>query len=159
MLIGLVLSLVTRNSRFMKLNRRLRELIDSNKKELTLLVLLCFSLTTNAQSKENPMIEAVQKFAVSTEHADKFGALPVQSSNGRMIPVNTFSSEILRKLHKSDKIGSLNSDQFLLSLLAMADMWMRVPLIAISNSELAGFYNLTEGQSAYIEMFDSNGNY
>lgn len=159
LLIGLVLSLVTRNSRFMKLNRRLRELIDSNKKELTLLVLLCFSLTTNAQNKENPMIEAVQKFAVSTEHADKFGALPVQSSNGRMIPVNTFSSEILRKLHKSDKIGSLNSDQFLLSLLAMPDMWMRVPLIAISNSELAGFYNLTEGQSAYIEMFDSNGNY
>ena len=69
------------------------------------------------------MLDAVQKYAVSPEHAAKFGALPIQSHSGRMMPINTFSSEILRKLHKSDKIGNLNSDQFLLSLLSMPDMW------------------------------------
>ena len=159
LLIGLILSLLGKNSRFMKLNRRLKELIDTNKKVLTLIVLLCFSLTINAENGSNPMIDAVQKYAVNENHAEIFGALPVQSSNGRMIPVNTFSSEVLRKLHKSDKIGSLNSDQFLLSLLAMPEMWMRVPFIAISNKELSDFYNLTEKESAYIEMFDSNGNY
>ena len=80
------------------------------------------------------MKEAIQKYAISPEHAAKFGALPIQSVSGRMLPINTFSSEVLRKLHKSDQFGSLNSDQFLLSVLAMPDMWVRVPFIALSNS-------------------------
>ena len=82
-------------------------------------------------------IETVQKYKVTPEHAEKFGALPIQANNGRMMPINTFSSEILRKLHKADQIGELNSDQFLLSLLAMPDMWMRIPFIDMSNAELA----------------------
>ena len=100
-------------------------------------------LQVGAKEKTSPMLDAVQKYAVSPEHAARFGALPVQSGNGRMMPVNTFSSEILRKLHKSDKIGKLNSDQFLLSLLAMPDMWMRIPFIALSNPELAARYGKT----------------
>ena len=70
-----------------------------------------------------------------------------------------FSSEILRKLHKSDKIGNLNSDQFLLSLLSMPDMWMRVPFIALSNKELANYYDLTDGECAYLQAFDNKGDY
>ena len=105
------------------------------------------------------MLDAVQKYAVSPEHAAKFGALPIQSHSGRMMPINTFSSEILRKLHKSDKIGNLNSDQFLLSLLSMPDMWMRVPFIALSNKELANYYDLTDGECAYLQAFDNKGDY
>jgi cytochrome c-type biogenesis protein CcsB len=41
----------------------------------------------------------------------------------------------------------------------MPDMWMRIPFIAMSNAELANYYDLTEGACAYIEVFDSNGNY
>lgn len=105
------------------------------------------------------LYEAVQKYAVDPGHAARFGELPVQSASGRMLPVNTFSSEILRKLHKADRLGSLNSDQFLLSLLAMPEMWIRVPMIAVPNEELAMFYDLTPGQCAYLEVFDSRGVY
>ena len=105
------------------------------------------------------MLDVVQQYAVSPEHAERFGALPIQASNGRMMPVNTFSSEILRKLHKSDKIGQLNSDQFLLSLLAMPDMWMRVPFISLSDAEVAQAFGLTEGECAYLQAFDDAGNY
>lgn len=103
--------------------------------------------------------EAVQKYAVDPGHAARFGELPLQAANGRMLPVNTFSSEVLRKLHKSDRLGSLNSDQFLLSLLAMPEMWIRVPMIALPNDELAMFYDLTPGQCAYLEVFDNRGAY
>ena len=75
------------------------------------------------------------------------------------MPVNTFSSEILRKLHREDKFGTLGPDQFLISLLAMPEVWMRVPLIAFSNAELAHCYGLTQGACAYIEAFDGDGNY
>ena len=159
LVIGLILCLVGKDSRFMRQSRRLKELRKATNVTVLLLALLAVPLSVNAGGKASPMLDAVQKYAVSPEHAALFGALPIQSGSGRMMPVNTFSSEILRKLHKSDKIGQLNSDQFLLSLLAMPDMWMRVPFIALSNPELAAYYDLTDGECAYIQAFDSNGNY
>ena len=61
------------------------------------------------------MLDAVQKYAVSPEHAAKCGALPIQSHSGRMKPINTFSSEILRTLpvgiistDMDDRITSIN---------------------------------------------------
>ena len=124
-----------------------------------IIALLALSVSVNAKEETSSMLDAVQKYAVSPEHAAKFGALPIQSHSGRMMPINTFSSEILRKLHKSDKIGNLNSDQFLLSLLSMPDMWMRVPFIALSNKELANYYDLTDGECAYLQAFDNKGDY
>ena len=159
LVIGLILCLVGKDSRFMRQSRRLKELRKATNVRVLLLALLAVPLSVNAGGKASPMLDAVQKYAVSPEHAALFGALPIQSGSGRMMPVNTFSSEILRKLHKSDKIGQLNSDQFLLSLLAMPDMWMRVPFIALSNPELAAYYDLTDGECAYIQAFDSNGSY
>lgn len=156
LVIGLILSLLGKNTRFMTLSRRLKELRSA----ATIVVLLVLSVAAaNAQKDPSSMLEAMQKYAVSPEHAAKFGALPIQSRSGRMMPVNTFSSEILRKLHKSDKIGKLNSDQFLLSLLAMPDMWMRVSFIALSNPELANYYDLSDGECAYLQVFDEKGDY
>ena len=159
LLLGLILSLVGKDSRFMRQSRRLKELRRATDVAVVLLALLAFSMQAEAKGDASPMLDAVQKYQVSPAHAELFGALPIQSANGRMMPVNTFSSEVLRKLYKSDKIGKLNSDQFLLSLLAMPDMWMRVPFIALSNPELANYYDLTDGECAYIQVFDSNGNY
>lgn len=159
LVIGFIISLVGKNSRFMALSRRLKELRSVAQSATMILALLALSVSVDAKKETSPMLDAVQKYTVSPEHAAKFGALPIQSHSGRMMPINTFSSEILRKLHKADKIGKLNSDQFLLSLLAMPDMWMRVPFIALSNPELANYYDLTDGECAYLQVFDKNGDY
>lgn len=159
LVIGLIISLIGKNTRFMKLSRRLKELRSAAKSAAMVLVLLAVSASIQAKEEKSPMLDAVQKYMITPEHAAKFGSLPVQSRSGRMMPVNTFSSEILRKLHKADKIGKMNSDQFLLSMLAMPDMWMRVPFIALSNQELANYYDLTDGECAYLQVFDNNGNY
>lgn len=159
LVIGLILSLVGKNSRFMTLSRRLKEFRSVAQSATMIIALLALSVSVNAKKEISSMLDAVQKYAVSSEHAAKFGALPIQSHSGRMMPINTFSSEILRKLHKSDKIGNLNSDQFLLSLLSMPDMWMRVPFIALSNKELANYYDLTDGECAYLQVFDNKGDY
>lgn len=158
LVIGLIIALVGKNSRFMKLSRRLKDL-RTGVQSVALLTLLALSVSAQAKEETSPMLDAVQKYTVAPEHAAKFGSLPIQSRSGRMMPINTFSSEILRKLHKADKIGKMNSDQFLLSVLAMPDMWMRVPFIALSNKELANYYDLTDGECAYLQVFDTNGNY
>lgn len=159
LVIGLVLCLVGKNSRFMRLGRQLKELRGKVVMAICLGFSFLPSFSLNAQETPASMRDVVQKYIINPEHAAKFGALPIQSGRGRMLPINTFSSEVLRKLHKSDTFGTLNSDQFLLSVLSLPEMWMRIPFIAISNSELANYYDLTDKECAYMEVFDSNGNY
>jgi cytochrome c-type biogenesis protein CcsB len=155
-----VLSLTGKNSRFRQISRQLKEMKKTAALTTTALLLMWVATPqAKAAADTSPILEALQKYAVEPGHAARFGALPLQAYNGRIMPINTFSSEILRKVHKSNKIGNLNSDQFLLSLLAMPDMWIHVPFIALPNKELAKYYDLTEKECAYIDMFDSNGNY
>ncbi|MCC8155200.1 MAG: cytochrome c biogenesis protein CcsA [Tannerellaceae bacterium] len=157
LVIGFVLCLTGKKSRFRQLSRQLNEL-KGKEKLVMLVVFLSFSGIIEAQSIPG-MWEAIQQNAVPVEHAARFGALPIQSSKGRMMPVNTFSSEILRKICKADKIGNLNPDQFLISLLSFPDMWMQIPFITYSNKEISVYYDLPEKQCSYAELLDANGYY
>lgn len=159
LLIGLILCLVGKDSRFMRQSRRLKKMCMESKAALLLGVGLLAPVYAEAREDASTASKIVQIYTIPQQHAALFGALPMQSRSGRMMPVNTFSSEILRKLHKANHIGTLNSDQFLLSLLAMPDVWIHVPFIALSNAELAHYYGLTEGACAYIQVFDENGDY
>ena len=156
--LGLVFSLLGKNSRFMRLNRRLKELRGSSVGLLVLVFLLGVSVETRAKESDAWTAD-IGRYVVNPAHAARFGSLPMLSAKGRVMPVNTFSSEILRKLHKSDKIGNLNSDQFLISLLALPKLWMHVPFIVFGNPELAACYGLPEGGCAYSQVFDQDGNY
>ena len=162
LLIGFLFSLFGRNSRFRTLSRQLAKMQKGNIAIGMILLIPLFPIAAKAEKGEAPSMKmgmVLQQLAIDPEHAARFGALPVQSERGRMIPMNTFSSEVLRKLHKKDHFGKLNSDQFLLSLLAMPDMWMRIPLIAYSNKEIASYYGLPEKSCSYILLFDPSGSY
>ncbi len=156
--IGLAFSLLSRHSRFSTLSRQLKKL-HSASHPMVVAAMLFLSSSLHAADSSHSMLHIIQQHHIPAEHAARFGALPMQSQRGRMMPINTFSSEILRKLHKSTRLGNLNSDQFLLSLLAMPQMWMHVPFITLSNPELANSYGLTHGSCSYSELLDEQGEY
>ncbi|MDH6312706.1 cytochrome c-type biogenesis protein CcsB [Parabacteroides sp. PFB2-10] len=159
LLIGFILCFTGRHSRFRQLARRLKAL-RSEVRIILFMVLAGINLFgAEAKKVPNPVLDAVQRYAIDPAHAEKFGILAVQSSNGRVQPMNTFSSEILRKLHKAATIGNMNSDQFLISLWALPDMWMRVPFIVVSNEELTEAFGLSKDEIAYVEAFDHTGKY
>lgn len=153
---GFVLMFITPNSRLNKLSRQLNELRHTAKLSV---IFFAVAFGANAQDfTSQAVFQAVQRNAVPVEQAEKFGQLPVQFA-GRIIPMNTFSSELLRKIHKSNKIGKLNSDQFLLGVLTMPQMWMQVPFISNSNDDVAKMFQLPEKYFSYAQVFDPNGNY
>ncbi len=152
---GFVLIFFIPNSRFRKLQQQLKEV----RKGILIPVLLIITTFGYAQDMpDDPMSGTVQENRIPPEHAARFGTLPVQF-RGRTMPMNTFSSEILRKVHKEQAFGDLNSDQFLLGLLAMPQMWMQVPFIALSDKEISVQYNLPEEYIPYYHLFDQQGNY
>jgi cytochrome c-type biogenesis protein CcsB len=156
LIIGFVMIFFVRNSRYRHLLGQLSELRRQIK---TVSAVVLFSIVSLSAFGHPPSTEnSIRQNIVDAEHAANFGALPIQW-RGRTMPMNTFSSEVLRKVHRRQTFGDINSDQFLLSIFAMPQMWTHVPLIAIPNKEVSRRYNLPENHSTYIRFFDMNGQY
>ena len=80
-----------------------------------------------------------------------------------MKPANTYSSELLRKLSKSDEYEGLSSDQFLVSLTQNPMIWYNVPIIYVEkhNDSLHNVLGVDEGEK-YLTLssfFDETGSY
>lgn len=171
---GFILMFFVPNSRFAKLRTKLKETRTKVSQLNTMLVFVAIMLCVGSSDLKGSstmvasdnivdrngtsMTDVVAQHIIPLEHAAVFGKLPVQF-RGRVMPMNTFSSEILRKVHKEQTFGELNSDQFLLGLLAMSQMWMQVPFIALSDKATSARYNLPEDYVPYYQLFDQQGNY
>ena len=137
-------------SRFRKLNEQLKDL---QAKRIAIVLALCFSSLATAQT---PMV------VPDKAHAEKFGAMLIQD-DGRFKPVNTFSSELLRKLSKHDTYKGLTSDQVLLSMLLSPQAWYESDIIYLkkANDSLHRFLGVPRGTKWVKpkDFFDANGQY
>lgn len=148
---GFVLTLFSKKSRFGRLRRELGEM----KKNMPYCVLLLLALSGVAGGQT---VHAQQP-CVSSQHAGKFGSLVVLNPNGRLEPVNSYTSAILRKLYGADKLNGINSDQFFLNLLSFPDEWGAYPFIKVDNKELLQRFGRSGKYIAWEDVFDSEGNY
>ena len=145
LLVGFVLTLFSKKSRFGRLRKELGEMKKNT--PFCLLLFLTVSGISNVQAlcAQQPVVSSQQSLivsqlpCVSSLHAEKFGSLVVLNPNGRLEPVNSYTSAILRKLYGADKLNGINSDQFFLNLLSFPDEWGAFPFIKV--------------------VFDADGNY
>ena len=137
---GMMAILFSKHSRFGDLKRFLEKTKAKKAKLLTILV-LCFGLNVFSQEHhENDghdhsiptktQINSILKSNMSPKaHADKFGHLVIQDLSGRMMPVNTYASEMLRKLSKQDTYEGFDANQVFLSIQESPMLWYNVPII------------------------------
>ena len=137
---GMMAILFSKHSRFGDLKRFLEKIKAKKAKLLTILV-LCFGLNVFSQEHhENDghdhstptktQIDSILKSNMSPKaHADKFGHLVIQDLSGRMMPVNTYASEMLRKLSKQDTYEGFDANQVFLSIQESPMLWYNVPII------------------------------
>jgi cytochrome c-type biogenesis protein CcsB len=137
-----------------------------------LAVALAFSLQSFALQAQVPghqqrgaidFDSIIQADAFPKTHAEKFARLVIQDAGGRMKPANTFSSELLRNVSKSDTYKGLNSDQVLLSIMNNPAVWYNVPLIYLKRGNdsirnLAGLGKKAK-YAPLLSFFDTQGNY
>lgn len=159
LIIGCVWMFFDKKSRFNRLNSELMKLKSTEKTALLIFFLVLMNIPV---AEANQVTDSVKTNAISriipTEHAEKFGSLAIQY-RGRVAPLNTLSSELLRKIHKKEKYKKFSSDQFLLSLLAMPQEWLEEPLIPVSNKDLKEYYAFDNPYISYKQAFDTSGNY
>ena len=171
--IAMMAILFTKHSRFADLKRKL-EAVKAKKAVLAAIVFLMFSFNGWTQEHNHSghiqkmpstkeIDSLINKYKVSEEHAAQFGRLIIQDAGGRMKPINTFSSELLRKVSHSDKYKDMNSDQAFLSMTQFASAWIQVPIIYIKagNDSIRKIIGVdSEAKFApFISFFDAKGNY
>ncbi len=141
---GLAGCFVSKNARFRRLSRQL--------KAVAVGVLLLSATGVEAQTVDPYRV-------IDRDHAERFGNLPMQSMDGRIIPVNTFSSELARKLQLEKSVSDLDSDQFLLGVLSAPNLWAHQPIIRVEDKALSTTF--TDGREAisYRDAFDAAGHY
>ena len=162
------------NTRFRELGRRLEEL-KNRKTALALALLLGIFSASGQQPDANaahqhsgpPPQETVDSLILATavpkEHAAKFGHLVIQDDRGRMKPINTFSSELLRKLSFKDQYNGLTADQVLISMMMRPSLWTVNEFIALDkkaeNDSIRNLLGIPEHQRyvRLIDFFDDEG--
>lgn len=146
---GLLYNFFSKNSRFRKLAKISSEL--KKKSALASLgILMVLSMASFSSMAQHG--SAVDPQKINKEHAKKFGQLLVQDQDGRMKPVNTLSSEILRKIYRKDKMMGMNSDQIFLGMLTNPMYWETMPMIKVSDKELKKVIGV-EGKYASFNDF------
>jgi cytochrome c-type biogenesis protein CcsB len=161
---GMMAILFNSHTRFASLKEKLEKVKAKRKAFLGLILLLCFptfSQNNTPPSKEKAL-KLLKEHLVSEEHAAEFGKLVIQDA-GRMKPLNTFSSELLRKVSKSDTYEGINSDQALISMTQFPEYWYNLPIIYLKrgNDSIRKIIGI-EKDAKYaplVSFFDEKGGY
>ncbi len=172
--LGLMLILFVKGSRFKDLENMLDK-VKNKKKALTIMLVIIasnFSIAQNQPSHSNhlptlpteaQLDSVIMANVVPKEHAANFGSIVIQDERGRMKPVNTFSSELLRKLSKKDKYKGLNADQVFVSMVENPFIWYSVPIIEIQreNDSIRRILGVpkTERRVSLIDLVEPDGSY
>lgn len=168
--LGLILILFGNYTRF---GRVMKQINTLNKKTAALTGVLVFAFAgygfaANGPDSFDPRFDAkidsiLLHYKTPDRLAAKFGRLVVQDLNGRMKPINTYASEVLRKISKREVYRSFDADQALLSMIQFPELWYNVPLIYVHSGndsirELIGA-PIDRTRLPLSAFFDSNGMY
>ena len=158
--------LFVKNTRFADVKRKLEDVKIKKSKLLSVFILL---LSLNGFAQHQPhsakfnYLDSILKYKVPEAQAEKFGRLVIQDDGGRMKPINTFSSELLRKVSKKDTYEGMNSDQVFISMSQFPTAWFELPVIYIkigndSIRKIIGV-NPEDKYVTFRSLFDTKGNY
>jgi len=171
---GLMAVLLSKHARMESLRRQLDK-IKIKKSKLVMLILFLISFngytqTTHGSDHANvrptqTQLDSILKLNITPViEADRFGHLVIQDTDGRMKPINTYASELLRKLSKKDVYQTFDANQVFLSMQESPQLWYNVPLIYLKAKKadtirtLLGL-NKTAKYAALVDFLSPNLDY
>lgn len=162
-------------TRFKELAKTLEKL-KRKKAALSAIALFLLAFPVQAQDTPSgdehvhtspPSQEEVDSLILSTkvpeEHAALFGELIIQDDGGRMKPINTFASELLRKLSFKGSFKELDANQVFLSMMLNPALWYNNEFIALDkkaqNDSIRNIIGIPKGQKLIkaTDFFDEKG--
>ncbi|MFT7005122.1 MAG: ABC-type transport system involved in cytochrome c biogenesis permease subunit, partial [Sulfurimonas sp.] len=160
--LGMMWSLFSRSNRFSQLAKKAKKAADEKALGAILAIGLVLSFTPSYAQELSPTLKAISSFDQS--HAEKFGALIIQDSSGRMKPLDTLSTEIMSKIHRGSHISigdyKLGSNQVILGMMVMPESYRNVKMIYTKNAAVNKLIGLEEKSkySSFSQFFTNSEN-
>ncbi len=164
---GLILIMFMKGTRFSFLRKSLQK-IRNKKATLTAIALILFSSFSFSQQHEHQITEkqldsTLTANTIDVNHAEKYSKLIIQDAGGRMKPIHTFASELLRKVSKHDNFRGMNATQVYLSIQQNPRIWFQVPILYVEkgNTKLRDIIGIphTRKYAKLSDFFDTKGSY
>ncbi len=152
MMLGFVLSLLNPKSYFNSIVKRLKT--ETIKKASIVVVLVVSSFFSPAQGGLESTLPKID-VAVS----EKFGEIWVQGHDGRIEPISTLSSEVVRKISRKSKLYGKSPNEVMLSFMVYPEIWKTLPIVKISNKNVAEALGVSGTFVSLDQLFDQQGNY
>lgn len=149
--IGMFMSVFNKNSRFRRLSVEVNYLREMRKTaSVVIFLLLCGASELFAQTSVPDSV------FIDKAHADKFGELLIQDPGGRIKPVNSLSSELIRKVSRKTGLLGQNSDQILLGMLVYPEYWQGIPMIRVSHPEIQKLLGVNDSYVSFAGVFGNS---
>ncbi len=157
LIIGFILTLFNKHSRFYMLARKINE-IKLNRKAGTLLSAFLIGITMLSFGQQAPLKP------VSLDHADKFGHLLSQTYDGRFEPVHSLAYDVMHKISRKDKFdiegkGKMNAIQILLDMILFPDFWKQQRMIYVREKSVQDIIGVNSEYATFLDFFGSNNEY
>ncbi|MDD4226360.1 MAG: cytochrome c biogenesis protein CcsA [Mariniphaga sp.] len=152
MTLGFILSLINKNSYFNKRVKRLKQI--SAHSALTLILVGGMSSNIMAQPGTGANIPGINSQVVK-----EFSELWVQGVDGRIEPLSTLNSEIIRKVARKSILYDKSADEVILSMMTYPEIWQTLPFVRVANKSLAQQLGLSGNTISIRQLFDDQGNY
>jgi cytochrome c-type biogenesis protein CcsB len=155
MTLGMIFTIFSKASRFQTLVRLSGRLQAKRQAMKVLFIGLILSGLMSTASQAF----CAENNSSKSKHINSFDELLVQDHQGRIEPVSTLSSDLLRKISRENTWKGMSATEFFLGISANPDNWKNVPFIKVANPELQKILGTSEGFVTYALMFDQIGNY
>ena len=158
MSLGMFLSIFNRYTRFSFLGKVVNQGVENFKGAAIVLTIPLVLFSAAAFGRHGNHLSVNDIKVVDKNEAKAFGELLVQA-HGRIKPVNTLSSEVLRKLTKKTGFEGLTADQVLLGMASDPLSWQQIPMIKIRfgiarNTQLQHILGVDGDYASYLDFID-----
>ena len=153
MTLAMVLNFFSKKSRFLWLIRESSRIREKSKNMIGFIIALIILGSTIPAIAQSPHQHTEPKVIVK-EHAKDFGKLLVQDQNGRLKPMNTLTSEILRKVSRKNEFLGQSADQVVLGMFAFPQYWQTVPMIKITSPKLKDLLGINGKYASFMDFLD-----
>jgi len=151
--LGFVLALISKHSYFHSLIKRL----EQYSKPVGLVIFAALFLNIGTAKADEAELASIPK--IDQELLDDFSRLWIQGQDGRIEPVSTLSSEILRKVSRKSEFYGRSPEEVMLGLYVYPEYWRNVSLVYVTNNQLKSLIGVTESRIPLTAFFDEKGNY
>jgi hypothetical protein len=160
--LGFLLNILNPKSRFRTLARRINEDMKKSKDIIAIfIVALFFGFSTNLTAAEpkvthEDLVAIAKKF--DKNHAEHFATILTQSSDGRIMPIDTLSDEILNKVSRKTSLYTMTPNQVVIGMMTNPKLWQNIKMIKVFHPKLKKLLGMSEKQkyAAFNDFFTHN---